>query len=51
MLSHLIAGRKTISYEAAQRVATVLQVPFFVLFESSSEDIVSTHEIREEVLV
>ena len=38
LLSHLEKGRRTVSGEPAQRIASVLQVPFFVLFESASAD-------------
>ncbi len=51
MLSHLLAGRKTISIDAAERIAAALGVPFFVLFESAEADIMATEVAREEVLV
>jgi hypothetical protein len=35
MLAHVLAGRKTIGRQAAEKVALALGVPFFVLFESA----------------
>jgi hypothetical protein len=38
MLGHVIARRKTIGFQAAERIATSLAVPFFLLFESTDVD-------------
>jgi len=44
MLGHVIAGRKTIGREQAERISTAIGVPFFVLFESTSVEIPATQE-------
>jgi len=38
LLSHLEKGRRTVTAEVAQRIASALQTPFFVLFESADAD-------------
>lgn len=50
MLSHLLAGRKTIAADAADRIATALGVPVFVLFESADAEQMSAITDREEVV-
>lgn len=38
MLGHVIAGRKAIVRERADRIAAALGVPFFVIWESADGD-------------
>jgi hypothetical protein len=49
MLSHVLAGRKTIGVEAGQRIAMVLGVPSFVLIESATADPLAADEAAREV--
>lgn len=43
MLGHVLAGRKTIGRESAEKIATALGVPFFVLFESTDVNVSASH--------
>jgi hypothetical protein len=45
MLGHVMARRKTIGRKAAEKVSEALDVPFFVLFESTSVNEIPRSEI------
>lgn len=44
LITHLIAGRRTVTLEVAERISRALQVPFFVAFEFPNEAIITSDE-------
>ena len=44
-VTHIIAGRRTVSRDVAERIAAELQVPFFMVFEFSAENETTPDEV------
>jgi plasmid maintenance system antidote protein VapI len=48
LITHLIAGRRTVAHEVAERISRALQVPFFVAFEFPNEAKSDSSEANQE---
>jgi transcriptional regulator with XRE-family HTH domain len=48
LISHVLAGRRTIAVEVAERMAAALQVPVFVAFDRSTGPINRTDRQSED---
>ena len=40
-ITHIAAGRRTVDHQTASKIASVLQVPFFLIFDLSSDKLSS----------
>ena len=48
LLSHALAGRRSVSGSVAERMAAALQVPVFLVFERSSDPITVSERSSED---